>query len=160
MALALMWSISSLTTLKLTSASSSAMRISRRASSMFSSVILAWPRRVLKARWSFSCRFSNIEVSGYFSSRARRPQLSAFSCQFGHPVTDRPVADRRMRLFHLRPYHVEPVSGAAVLEASHAADQVERVAVELSVFEQRVIDVNGDNLSDDQTASRGLRIEI
>src|SRR5579863_1232277 len=61
--------MSCLTTLKLTSASSSAMRISRRASSMFSSVSLACPRSVLKARCSFSCRFSNIGVIRYFSSR-------------------------------------------------------------------------------------------
>src|SRR5579863_211498 len=59
-ALAWMRSISSLTTLKLTSASSSASRISRSASAMFSSLSRAWPRRDLNARCSFSCRFSNI----------------------------------------------------------------------------------------------------
>ncbi len=60
MALARMCSIRSLTTLKFTSASSSARRISFRASSMFSSVRLPWPRRFLNARCSLSVRFSNI----------------------------------------------------------------------------------------------------
>src|SRR5271166_4450229 len=55
-----MWSISSLTTLKLTSASSSAMRISFSASPMFSSDSVPCPRRFLKARCSLSVRFSNI----------------------------------------------------------------------------------------------------
>ena len=43
--LARMCSTSSLTTLRLTSASSRATRISRRASAMFSSVRVPWPRR-------------------------------------------------------------------------------------------------------------------
>src|SRR5271157_6444440 len=55
-----MWSTSSLTTLKLTSASSRAMRISFSASPMFSSVSVPCPRRFLKARCSLSVRFSNI----------------------------------------------------------------------------------------------------
>src|SRR5271168_1702372 len=63
-----MWSISSLTTLKLTSASSKARRISRRASPMFSSVRTACPRRDLKARCNFSERFSNM-TNHYFSSQ-------------------------------------------------------------------------------------------
>src|SRR6266446_8273986 len=64
-----MRSMRSLTTLKLTSASSSARRICFSASSIFSSVRTACPRKVLKARWSFSWRFSNIKAKGYFSSR-------------------------------------------------------------------------------------------
>src|SRR5882762_9136372 len=59
----------SLTTLKLTSASSSARRICFIASAMFSSVRTACPRRDLKARWSFSWRFSNIRDQHYFSRR-------------------------------------------------------------------------------------------
>ncbi len=55
-----MCSISSRTTLRLTSASSRATRISRRASAMFSSVSVPCPRRLLKARCSLSVRFSNI----------------------------------------------------------------------------------------------------
>src|ERR1019366_6747264 len=61
MALALMFSTSCLTTRKLTSASSSAMRISRSAASMFSADSLPSPRRFLKTRCSFSERLSNIE---------------------------------------------------------------------------------------------------
>ena len=53
-------SIRSCATLRLTSASSSATRISRRASVMFSSVSVPCPRRVLKARCNLSVRFSNI----------------------------------------------------------------------------------------------------
>src|ERR1700682_6298820 len=68
-ALAWMRSIRSLTTLKLTSASSSARRICFIASAMFSSVRTACPRRDLKARWSFSWRFSNIRGQHYFSRR-------------------------------------------------------------------------------------------
>src|ERR1039458_1386753 len=62
-----MCSMSSLTTLKLTSASSRAMRISLSASPMFSSVRVPCPRRFLKARWSLSVRFSNmigIQIDG------------------------------------------------------------------------------------------------
>src|SRR5664279_844337 len=55
-----MCSTSSLTTLKFTSASSRAMRISLSASPIFSSVRVPCPRRFLKARWSLSVRFSNI----------------------------------------------------------------------------------------------------
>ena len=43
------------TTLRLTSASSRATRISRRASAMFSSVSVPWPRRDLKATLEFVC---------------------------------------------------------------------------------------------------------
>src|SRR6266550_1203735 len=55
-----MWSISSVTTARLTSDSRRARRISRRASEMFSSEMVPWPRRVLKERWSLSLRFSNM----------------------------------------------------------------------------------------------------
>src|SRR6202162_6460109 len=67
MALAWMRSMRSLTTLKLTSASSSARRICFNASEIFSSVRTACPRRDLKARWSFSWRFSNMRDQIYFS---------------------------------------------------------------------------------------------
>jgi hypothetical protein len=53
---------------RLTSDSRRARRISRRASLMFSSVMVPWPRRVLKERWSLSERFSNMAFkfsSGY-----------------------------------------------------------------------------------------------
>src|ERR1035437_11131502 len=70
--------MSCLTTLKLTSASSSARRMSRSASSMYSSVSLACPRRPLNARWSFSCKFSNIGMMIHFSS-GKRLELSASS---------------------------------------------------------------------------------
>src|SRR6202042_3358880 len=53
-------SMRSLVTVRLTSDSRSATRISRRASLMFSSVRVPWPRRVLKERCSFSERFSNM----------------------------------------------------------------------------------------------------
>src|SRR5664279_4450246 len=59
-------STKSLTTLKFTSASSSARRTSRRASLMFSSVISPWPRSFLKTDSSFSERLSNI--AGYIVS--------------------------------------------------------------------------------------------
>src|SRR3954451_6073341 len=61
-ALTLMFSMSCLTTLKLTSASSSAMRISRRAPSMFSAVSFPSPRRFLKTRCSLSDRLSNMRI--------------------------------------------------------------------------------------------------
>ena len=48
------------TTLRLTSASSRATRISLRASAMFSSVSVPWPRRFLKTRCNLSVRFSNM----------------------------------------------------------------------------------------------------
>src|SRR5450432_3901910 len=54
-------SIRSLTTERLTSASSSATRISRNASPMFSSVTVPCPRRFLNARCSLSDKFSNID---------------------------------------------------------------------------------------------------
>src|SRR5215469_4863047 len=48
---------------RLTSASRSDSRISPRATSRCSSVSLPWPRRFLKARWSFSVRDSNIRFA-------------------------------------------------------------------------------------------------
>src|SRR4029077_10554108 len=84
-ALAWMRSMRSLTTLKLTSASSSARRICFIASAMFSSVRTACPRRDLEARWSFSWRFSNIRGQHYFSrredgTRNQRDDCVAVSC--------------------------------------------------------------------------------
>src|SRR5689334_15025104 len=61
-ALTLMFSMSCLTTLKLTSASSSAIRISRRAPSMFSAVSFPSPRRFLNTRCSLSDRLSNMRI--------------------------------------------------------------------------------------------------
>ena len=61
-ALARMWSTTSRAMSRLTSASRSAVRMERRASLMFSSVRVPWPRRSLKARWSLSLRFSNMAV--------------------------------------------------------------------------------------------------
>src|SRR5664280_3842583 len=57
-----MFSMSCLTTLKLTSASNSAMRISRRALSMFSAESLPSPRRFLNTRCSLSDRLSNMRI--------------------------------------------------------------------------------------------------
>src|SRR5258707_3624149 len=89
-AFAWMRSIRSLTTLKLTSASSSARRICFIASAMFSSVRTACPRRDLKARWSFSWRFSNIRDQHYFNRRedTRRPGASQVSRQVRPPKLD------------------------------------------------------------------------
>src|SRR5262245_48384733 len=58
-------SISCLTTLKLTSASSSATRISRSAASMFAAVSLPSPRRFLKTRCSLSDKLSNMTALDY-----------------------------------------------------------------------------------------------
>src|ERR1700730_1867964 len=77
MALTLMFSMSCLTTLKLTSASSSAMRISRRALSMFSAESLPSPRRFLKTRCSFSDRLSNMKNQTP-ATRAARGGFSDF----------------------------------------------------------------------------------
>src|SRR5580700_2195342 len=74
--------MSCLTTLKLTSASSRARRISRSASSIFSSVSLAWPRRLLKARCSFSCKFSNMALDHFSSGRQRRASGSGSRLEF------------------------------------------------------------------------------
>src|ERR1700693_4479054 len=125
--------MSCLTTLKLTSASSRARRISRSASSIFSSVSLAWPRRLLKARCSFSCKFSNIRMI-HFSSG------------------DGPL-NTQTQLFHFRPYHLEPLRRASVLQAAHAAYQVERIAVQSAIFEIRIVDVNGNYLANHQAAA-------
>ena len=74
-----MCSISSFTTLRFTSASSSATRISRNASAMFSSVTDPCPRRFLNARCSLSVRFSNIVRSPVYRTRrhpVRRPNTT------------------------------------------------------------------------------------
>ena len=68
-ALARMCSIRSVTTFRFTSASSSATRISRRASAMFSSLSVPWPRSVLNARCSLSVRFSNIGQNQVYLER-------------------------------------------------------------------------------------------
>src|SRR5689334_24832278 len=64
-----MFSMSCLTTLKLTSASRSAMRISRRAVSMFSAESFPSPRRFLKTRCSLSDKLSNIGTQGSGTQR-------------------------------------------------------------------------------------------
>src|SRR5215467_13975639 len=64
MAFSLMFSMSCLTTRKLTSASSSATRISRRALSIFSALRRPSPFRFLKTRCSFSERLSNMLMPG------------------------------------------------------------------------------------------------
>src|SRR5271170_583681 len=64
-----MCSTRSLTTVRLTSDSRRARRISRTASEMFSSEMVPWPRRVLKERWSLSLRFSNILSSSLAAGR-------------------------------------------------------------------------------------------
>src|ERR1035437_8331094 len=78
MAFCRMFSISSLTTLKLTSASSSAMRITRKAPSMFSAESFPSPRRLLKTRCSFSDRLSNMraELRRQRTPRGRSPYYS------------------------------------------------------------------------------------
>src|ERR1039457_4406379 len=74
MAFCLMFSMSCLTTRKLTSASSKATRISRRADSMFSGDSLPSPRRFLKTRCNLSDRLSNMK----FRRRQGRPRRRAF----------------------------------------------------------------------------------
>src|SRR5271157_1563844 len=78
MAFTLMFSMSCLTTLKWTSASSSAMRISRKAPSMFSAESFPSPRRLLKTRCSFSDRLSNMkaELRREPTARGRSPYYS------------------------------------------------------------------------------------
>src|SRR5580700_12187128 len=144
-ALARIWSMSCFTTLKLTSASSSARRISRSASSMFSSVSLACPRRLLNARCSFSCKFSNIGVSQHFNSRSAGLRYRQAEC----------CATPRSQLSDFRSYHLESLPRPCVLDAAHAADQVKRIAVELAIFHVRVIDVNRDNLANHKATAGG-----
>src|SRR5450756_2796761 len=80
-----MFSISCLTTLKLTSASSSAMRISRRALSMFSAESLPSPRRFLKTRCSLSDRLSNMKIDQTRKGiRARDLGESSYSVSYTH----------------------------------------------------------------------------
>src|ERR1017187_4898846 len=89
-----MCSMSSLTTLKLTSASSRAMRISLSASPMFSSVRVPCPRRFLKARWSLSVRFSNmigVQIDGYGGAVFAR-EISGYHAKcrrFGYRISSR-----------------------------------------------------------------------
>src|ERR1035437_3238079 len=123
MAFTLMFSMSCLTTLKLTSASSSAMRISRKAPSMFSAESFPSPRRFLKTRCSFSDRLSNMRAelrrertprgrSSYYSrlcggndaDAARRHFPGAVHPQF----VDHPRARPQIRRQALcQPRHVE-----------------------------------------------------
>src|SRR5882762_6957533 len=78
MAFSLTASMSCLTTLKLTSASSSATRISRRATSMFSAESLPSPRRFLKTRCSLSDKLSNMAGSRYLGfGEDKRPAFRA-----------------------------------------------------------------------------------
>src|SRR6266481_5907118 len=125
MALAWMRSMRSLTTLKLTSASSSARRICFIASAMFSSVRTACPRRDLKARWSFSWRFSNIRDQHYFNRRedGRRPELSAASHQpSGSSLLFRkhfPCCDHRVAVNGQRVFHIPRVAAG---EGDHHGD--------------------------------------
>src|ERR1700733_2118647 len=83
MARARMCSMSSLTTARFTSDSRRARRISRRASEMFSSEMVPWPRRVLKERWSLSLRFSNMTRSSLSAGKQKASTADA------HGVADR-----------------------------------------------------------------------
>ncbi len=44
---------------------------------------------------------------------------------------------------------------AGVLQAAHAADQFERVAVEATIFQVSVVEVDGDDFSDDEAGAVG-----
>src|SRR6266480_3874453 len=66
------FSMKSLTTLKLTSASRRTSRTSRRASLIFSSVITPWPRSFLNTRSSLSERLSNIKLLRNFALLAKK----------------------------------------------------------------------------------------
>src|SRR5208282_1326577 len=110
--------------------SSNARRICFSASEMFSSVRTACPRRDLKARWSFSWRFSNMRNQHYFSRREARGRLRAAS---------------QSLLLHLRPHHFKALGGSRVLQSAHAPDQIERVPVEAAFFYLPIADVNRDD---------------
>src|ERR1017187_5418560 len=108
MALTLMFSMSCLTTLKLTSASSSARRISRKAPSMFSAESFPSPRRLLKTRCSFSDRLSNMRAelrrertprgrSPYYSRLCRRYDADAAGRHFPGAVHAQFVGHARAR---------------------------------------------------------------
>ena len=52
------------------------------------------------------------------------------------------------------------MGGSGVLDAAHAADEVERIAVEFSLLHVSVLHVNGDDLADYQAAALRGRREI
>src|ERR1017187_8440632 len=83
-------SIRSVTTLRLTSASSSATRIRLSASVMFSSVSVPWPRRTLKARCNLSVRFSNIGLLQVYPAGGGRSPCNPTSQNrdLGHNVLE------------------------------------------------------------------------
>src|SRR5581483_11098793 len=98
-AFCLTFSMSCLTTRKLTSASSSATRISRSAASMFSALSLPSPRRFLKMRCNLSDKLSNMNYRGALTlsnallymprnaAKSRRPRRSClrFGCDSQAP---------------------------------------------------------------------------
>jgi hypothetical protein len=70
----------------------------------------------------------------------------------GSPISRLPL--------HCRPRQLEPIARARVLNTAHAADQVEGIAVDTSIFDMLVIDVNRDHPADHQAAARRRRRKI
>ena len=63
-------------------------------------------------------------------------------------------------LSHLGASEFQTVAGARVLDAAHASDQVERVAIEAALFHVRIVNVKSDHFTDDEAAAVGTGREI
>ena len=81
-----------------------------------------------------------------------------------HENTARQSQEQEMiggvNLLHFGAGHLEAVRGTRVLHAAHAADQVERIPVDPTFFEECIFDVNGNNFADHKAASRRAGREI
>src|SRR5579862_3987814 len=84
-------------------------------------------------------------VSGYFSSEASRKTLAA---------------NERLPLPNLRARKFDALGSARVLNAAHAADQVEGVPIQPAVLDVSIIHVNGNDFADHQAAAGRGRREI
>src|SRR5580692_13907 len=58
-------------------------------------------------------------------------------------------------LIHLWPDHLESLRRPAVLQTAHAADQVERIAVQSAIFQIRIVDANRDDFAESEAAAGG-----
>src|SRR5579864_9650900 len=78
------------------------------------------------------------------------------------PASDSLLTRQESGLFllNLRPCKFDAIGRARVLNTAHAADQVERIPIQASVLDVRIIDMNRDHLANHQTAARWGRREI
>src|ERR1700678_3708915 len=61
---------------------------------------------------------------------------------------------------NLWPHHLKSLRRPRVLNSAHASDQVQRIPIQFSFLQVRVVNMNRNNLSDHQAAAGGRGREV